>query len=668
MQQVAHPRPTLLLFLVPFVLGIVLGDHLGIVAWCWPLALLSLSAAAFAVMRARASKPERRMAMRPWFYLPAACFFIALGWTDAQLNTPAPLPLNAINGRPQSLLVTNVEHRERSMRLTGYLQGWDQQVLLTAAQSNYLLGCGDVVVFEASLEPVANQGNPDEIDYQALMRRKGIIYRQQIIADKINVIGHTNSLQSVLGNTKAWIERQVLNTSLSPGNQAYALALVMGDRKLLDPELRERFSQAGIAHVLALSGLHVGIITMLIWLLLFPLDLMGLRKVRLLLTLALLAAFALLTGASASVMRATIMIGVSFGTYCTGRVYNALNTVIVAAVIVLAIWPLSLFDAGFQLSFITVGSIIVTLPHLSNPGSSGLWPWIKSIILTSVVAMASTGILSAYYFHQLPLTSVLANVTVLPIFPILMLLCTIAVALAAIGGELPGLDDAMTGLTSLIEQFAQGYSIGCLWISKWAILFYYLAVVLLWIAWTRRNRLVAMAGVASAIVLIGAVAIEHYRVPPAGVVFLNDYKLSPILCWDHGQAWLWNTTGETDLAAFKRRYSGLLAHRGITGITQVEGHALPVAQGKLGEPLSVLNGRLIAKATNAVMQNKMSIDVLLIDKKSKGDLGELTEWCTPRKVVIAGNVNKNRREKLLLEAKEMGIDCVALSQHGAIVW
>ena len=292
--------------------------------------------------------------------------------------------------------------------------------------------------FRCDLSPITNLGNPDEFDRQSFLWQKGILYGQHVAVNQLRCIGHRPTLLSRSASLRQQLIDQVLNTSLSPPCQDLMIALLLGDDRQIDPSVREKFSMAGIAHILALSGLHVGLIASLIWFLFFPLDYLRLKKLRLVITLVVLAGFAWLTGMSPSVVRASIMIGFTLIAIVLYRKSLALNAMCVSALLTLSIWPTALYQAGFQLSYITVGAIVglqdKVFPILVDRKQRvfyRLW----SLISTSLIAMAATIVLSAYYFNSISLLSVLSNVFILPVMPVVMVLGVIFLFLTSIGLE-----------------------------------------------------------------------------------------------------------------------------------------------------------------------------------------------------------------------------------------
>jgi competence protein ComEC len=220
------------------------------------------------------------------------------------------------------------------------------------------------------------------------------------------------------------------------------MAMTLGDKSRLSRRLQDEYSATGASHVLALSGLHLGILACLL--------LLAVRHRRLLwflcpLTILLVWAFALLAGLPDSVVRAATMVTLLTLFQTSARKAEAHNSLGLAALVMLAVQPLSLLDAGFQLSFLSVLSILALMPLLSwwfSPAEqrfalSGRCPplWFAALKLlagfcaVTLVAQIGTAPLVAYHFGRLPLHFLLSSFLVIPLSYSILLLSVLVVLL-----------------------------------------------------------------------------------------------------------------------------------------------------------------------------------------------------------------------------------------------
>jgi len=219
---------------------------------------------------------------------------------------------------------------------------------------------------------------------------------------------------------------------------AVAAALTTGDRVGIDRDLRQTFSATGSAHVLAISGLHFGILyAMMVAALSFLGNGRRGRIIRQAIILPLLWGFAFIAGLGPSVVRAALMLSLwGIGNALMFKPFS-FNTVGVAAFFMLIYNPLNLFDVGFQLSFAAVLSILAVYPSMAdlyqsrNPALRYVW----ELVSVSVAAQIGTAPLCIYYFHQFPLIFLFTNLFAIPLTAVLLGLTPMSLALFCATGE-----------------------------------------------------------------------------------------------------------------------------------------------------------------------------------------------------------------------------------------
>lgn len=196
-------------------------------------------------------------------------------------------------------------------------------------------------------------------------------------------------------------------------------AMALGDRSALTSEVRETYSVTGASHVLALSGLHLGIIYMLLSRLTF-----GRRRFWLGQSIMVVCiwAFAFLTGLSPSIVRSATMISVYAVFSVGGRGRASLNLLAFAAMVILLFDPSALFDVGFQLSFMAVLSILLFIPLVERLWHADFWlhRWLRGIVGVSVAAQLGVAPLIAYYFGHFSPYFLLTNFIVIPAVTIIL--------------------------------------------------------------------------------------------------------------------------------------------------------------------------------------------------------------------------------------------------------
>lgn len=215
----------------------------------------------------------------------------------------------------------------------------------------------------------------------------------------------------------------------------FLTAMMFGDRSFLSDELKSSFSNAGVAHVLALSGMHVAIIMGIILLLLFPLCLLGLHGVRLWIAVILLWGYAYVSGLAPSTVRACIMTTFVVLALTLQRRNASGNALLAAAFTILVFDPYAIYDVGMQLSFLCVACILMFAGQL-NPVNRHFHPRLYSVtssVLVSLVATIGTWVLVSYYFKKIPLLFLPANLLILPLLPVFMSIAVLYLLLLLMG-------------------------------------------------------------------------------------------------------------------------------------------------------------------------------------------------------------------------------------------
>ncbi len=236
-----------------------------------------------------------------------------------------------------------------------------------------------------------------------------------------------------------WIERLRLRAAegiarmeLSPENRAVVEAMTIGERSHLNPALREHYARSGTSHLLAVSGLHVGILFLFVNALMWGLPLLdGGHRLRALIALAAIWLYALVAGASPGVLRAAWMFSALQLAYAFSLRYRGLNILFGVAVVMLLLEPRQLFDISFQLSFLAVAAIlswgIPLLRGLHNRYFKGL----AALFLIGGVATLATAPLSVYRFGIFAPIGVVINPLVIFTAELLLGLTLLALMLPA---------------------------------------------------------------------------------------------------------------------------------------------------------------------------------------------------------------------------------------------
>lgn len=295
---------------------------------------------------------------------------------------------------------------------------------------------GHQMVWYGNISRFRNNGNPFEFDYARYWEHKGMSGMAWVHAGEwfLKTEKHYSLKTKALAFRTKLLER-LEHLPFEKENLGLLSAILLGDKSRLTPLMKQRFSVAGLSHLLALSGLHIGLLTgcLLFFLRILKPSLIA-RIVKGVLVLLFLWSYAYITGLSPSVLRSTIL----FSLLAIGLVFdyrrNLLNALGIAAFFMLLYQPYYIYDIGFQLSYLAVFSLIVVGVRLESLWSSRfkLLTYFWRILCASLSVQVFTLPLVIYYFSNLPLCFWISNLFALPILTLILYLsCCLWLALMA---------------------------------------------------------------------------------------------------------------------------------------------------------------------------------------------------------------------------------------------
>lgn len=396
---------------------------------------------------------------------------------------------------------------------------------------------GNFISVEGDYRKGKEARNPGEFDYNRYLQQRGI--SATVVVDDVNKVKILDKNKNFLKSGIFEIRKYIAG-NLDKLHEEYTAGLLKGlllaDRSDISEETKTMFINSGVIHVLAVSGLHVGFIAVIFLFLFGRFNV----KLKIFLTSAGLLFFLFLTGSPPSVFRATIMALALLFAYLTNRDTNGINSLFLAAFIILIFNPNDLFHPGFQLSFAAVLSILLVNPFFSriidervksNPA--------KNIFLffgVSLSAQLGTLPLTIIYFGKVSVIALIANLIVIPLVALIVsngiftiILSTISFTAAS---TFANASDALTNILFYFVDFAGSLSFSHLRVTQFTLIqlfiFYFFFIFLLY-------YLNAFSRILSKSLLICLVIANTFL-----FVSLNDSKLLPdgklsVLMIDVGQ-------------------------------------------------------------------------------------------------------------------------------------
>lgn len=309
------------------------------------------------------------------------------------------------DGSKYVIKVTNIIDEERVHKVN------ERMALKIIGEKD--LELGDKIIFHGKTKKPLGNTNPKLFNYKlSLLSDK--IYTTMTIKDySIVQINRENVGFKYRLRTKFREEVEVLfNRHLNEPNSSLMKSIVLGQYSYLEDEDVSKYRDLGLAHILAVSGLHIGIIAMFLVFLLSHLGIM--RKWVYSITLSTIWFYGFLIGFPPSLLRANIMMSIVFAARTLAEPYDSINSLFISMVILLIINPFWIFKVGFQLSYLATGSIIYFTPRIQN----GFYPY-KNRITYGLCGILGVQIgllpLQAYYFNEIPIVTILSNLLIAPI-------------------------------------------------------------------------------------------------------------------------------------------------------------------------------------------------------------------------------------------------------------
>lgn len=302
-----------------------------------------------------------------------------------------------------------------------------QKLLCWTSKHDSIAGlfAGDQFVTRAKINRVTNRGNPFEFDYAGYLEQQEIFFQCFINAQSVKQ--HSQSKRGFFAGAENYREillNKIRSNVSSPESFQVIAALTLGYRKELQVDTKSYFTQTGAMHVLAVSGLHVG----LIYLFLVQLTRVlqrnrAARILRFILIFGTLWFYAWITGLSPSVLRASTMFSFLLAAESTNRRSSTYNTIAASAFFLLVLQPKLIFEVGFQLSYCAILSIIFFYPILEKayPAGPAIFRKAWQLLCISIAAQIGTFPLSIFYFNQFPTYFWLSNFIVMPAAFIILL-------------------------------------------------------------------------------------------------------------------------------------------------------------------------------------------------------------------------------------------------------
>ena len=543
------------------------------------------------------------------------------------------------------------------------------------------LEVGDVIRFRSEIRLPANAGNPAEFDLCGYYYIKGVTGSAFVWGNDWERVGKGDMTLAMraLAVREKMVDRY-RSLGFEEDDLSLLSALTIGEKRDFPQELKESYAAAGASHVLALSGLHLGILYLLLTMLL-PLRGRAIWKILLRETVIVVAlwSFAYIAGLSASVVRSAILFSLMSLGRCLRQDSSSVSSLAFAAIAMLLFSPHLLFDVSFQLSFSAVLAILLLTPHLQRllktDDHGVLYRYVANLFILTFAAQIGTLPFVWYHFGAFPLYSLLTNIFVVPLafviiaLTLLMLITSFisplrllfTVLLQYITGVM---NDGIAWVASL-----PGASLSLPSITAWEALLVALFIVALSYAFINRKLWPALLAVGCmGVMSVVNIAVGDKEENPDGVIVYNNNK-NPLLhiVASGGENWLLSTVPQLD-AEYEYSSTPYIKREKLPEPVWVDGdYECDAFVCKNG---AVMYGGMKIKllADDLWRENIFAepVDVLILGRGFLGPIEELVEVYPSACILLDASLYKRSRERILRECSLLGVEVVDISRTGAV--
>jgi len=518
-------------------------------------------------------------------------------------------------------------------------------------------------------------GNPEEFDYAKYLSRKGIASSAYVSAENWRMLPYQRK------TIRFWAEKcrsRLLNIYRENGfcgeDFAVLAALTLGEKDFITDELQSDFTSAGVTHVLAVSGLHVGVIYFIV---LWLLSLWGGKnkhlKIKNVFVILSLCAYAFITGLSPSVVRSVLMFSLVGIGVMTNRRSLVYNTVFLSAFLMLLFNTDYIFDVGFQLSYAAVLSIISFCPFLLGLIKIDRWLPRKAWELFSVSLSAQLGTmpLTIYYFHQFPNYFWVSNMIIVPLssFVIyaavsLFFLSSVPIVGAVSAYVLSVLVKSLNGVVHFISDLPYAVSAD-LGFGAWQFCFLIFAVVFFMSAFILRRPRRIIYSLTSLVIffLIGTYEILQTSHDKKIIVFSD--KSASVIALQSGRNVSVLATDTLQMSRHVQPYK-VRHHLSCDEVVLINETA---DNGEFftfgGKTFCVLSQNPFV--CKDIPEKQINVDYLIITPKSKAKFTDISNFISPKNIVLSASVNSWQTKNLKAEFTQEEISFYEVSQSGAFV-
>ncbi|MDV7187663.1 ComEC/Rec2 family competence protein [Lutibacter sp. TH_r2] len=387
---------------------------------------------------------------------------------------------------------------------------------------NSNLKVDDLILVKNVFKTIPLPKNPFGFNYKKYLENQQIFHQITVYNNQhFKKVGKRKTIISIAAVFRENINNSLIKNGFKNEELAVINALLLGQRQTVSKDLLTDYSKAGAIHILAVSGLHIGIILLILSFILKPLELFKNGKIFISIAIIILLwMYAVVAGLSPSVVRAVTMFSaLTIGIYAN-KPTNIYNTLFISMFFLLLIHPFYLFEVGFQLSYLAVFSIVWLQPKFASVWQPKIWIINKLWQLLTVSLAAQIGVapLSIFYFNQFPGLFFVSNLVIIPFLGFLLVAGFLVIALALVDLLPKVIAEAYQFIIGLLNYFVgwvashEEFILDSLSISFSILILWYVSFLLLF-KWIEKKLFYRFTLFLTSLLLISTVLIfEKYNV------------------------------------------------------------------------------------------------------------------------------------------------------------
>ena len=542
---------------------------------------------------------------------------------------------------------------------------------------------GDLLWLNVRINPVRGPENPSVFNFRRYLSQQDIYHQGSVQNDRINIAGQGGSLIIREANRiREYLGKRLSAYGLAGDELALASAILLGSREDMDQELRQSYADAGVTHILSVSGLHVGVVYLALnFLFFFAARLPAIKKVQPVVILAGIWGYAFLTGLSPSVLRASFMFSmmlIGSGFRRTGNIFNSLAA---TALILMIIDPFIISRVGFQLSFMAVLGIACFEKKFNSLWKPRHW-WadkLWQLVTVSLSAQLGTLPLSLYYFQSFPVYFLPANLVIIPVSSLVIYFGAsfyaadqLSLFPALVAGILNIIIKTMNQAAGFFQSLPYS-AIRPIYLSEMSMFLLLLMLTALFAAWRHQSFKRHFLLLASACLLMSSLLVRQTKVSHQACLVVYKARGHPTADLVSGRKviWLCDSSARTGTAPDKFTFGPFRADRGIRSVEPSDLMTSSMSAANREVPLIRFRGRSLFIAgkdwSPRSFSSRISVEYLWVTERVGTSPIDFMKTIRPGTVILDGALPWQEVVRWKTACDSIKSPCHSVRDSGAFV-